>query len=63
MEENPELKKVYSKPLRMVNCQLWSNINSLSQLKKGKKVGKLKYKKSGRYRSMNFNQSGFSINV
>ncbi|MDP8011921.1 MAG: hypothetical protein RAK23_03800 [Thermoplasmata archaeon] len=61
-EENPELKKVYSKVLQMVNYQLWSNIWSLSQLKKkGRKVGKLRYKKNGRYKSMNFNQSGFSI--
>ncbi len=55
-EENPELKKVYSKVLQMVNYQLWSNIWSLSQLKKkGRKVGKLRYKKNGRYKSMNFN--------
>ncbi len=63
-EENPELKKVYSKVLQMVNYQLWSNIRALSRLKKnGKKVGKLRYKKKGRFKSLNFNQSGFSIDA
>ncbi len=63
-EENPELKKVYSKVLQMVNYQLWSNIRSLSRLKKnGKKIGKLRYKKMGRFKSLNYNQSGFSIDV
>ena len=61
-ERNPELKNVYSKVLQMVNYQLWSNIKSLSGLKKnGKKIGKLRYKKKGRFKSLNFNQSGFSI--
>ena len=63
-EENLELKKVNSKVLQMVNYQLWSNIRALSGLKKnGKKIGKLRHKKKGRWKSMNFNQSGFSIDV
>ncbi len=63
-EENPELKKVYSKVLQMVNHQLWNNIKAISRLKKnGKKVGKLRYKKRGRFKSLNYNQSGFSIDV
>ena len=63
-EENPELKKVYAKVLQMVNYQLWSNMRALSKLKKnGKKIGKLRYKKKGRFKTMNFNQSGFSIDV
>jgi len=37
-------------------------VKALSSLKKnGKKIGKLRYKKKGRYKSLNFNQSGFSI--
>ncbi|WP_188681582.1 helix-turn-helix domain-containing protein, partial [Thermogymnomonas acidicola] len=37
---------VYSKALQMVNNQLWYNIDSLHGLgKKGKRVGKLRYKK------------------
>jgi len=47
----------------MVNYQLWSNIKALSELKKnGKKVGRLRYKGKGWFKTMNFNQSGFKIN-
>jgi len=61
-EEHPELKKVYSKVLQMVHYQLWANIKALSQLKKkGKKVGKLRYKGEGWFKTLNFNQSGFKI--
>jgi len=61
-EENPELNKVYSKVLQMVNYQLWSNMKALSKLKKnGNKIGKLRYKKKGRFKTLNFNQKGFSI--
>ena len=63
-EEHPELKKAYSKVLQMVNYQLWSNMRALSKLKKnGKKIGKLRFQKRGRWKSLNFNQSGFSIDV
>jgi len=51
---------VYSKALQMVNNQLWYNINALHELKKrGKKVGKLRYKKI--VKIINYNQSGFKI--
>ncbi|MHA1401731.1 MAG: helix-turn-helix domain-containing protein, partial [Candidatus Heimdallarchaeaceae archaeon] len=44
----PELKEVYSKVLQMVNYNLWSNIKSLSTLKKnGNKIGRLRYKGKG----------------
>ena len=33
-EEKPELGKVYSKVLQMVNYQLWGNIRALSRLRK-----------------------------
>jgi len=61
-QENTNLKKVYSKVLQMVNYQLWSNIKALHKLKKnGKKVGKLRYKGKGWFKTLNFNQSGFKI--
>ncbi|WP_198968520.1 RNA-guided endonuclease InsQ/TnpB family protein [Saccharolobus islandicus] len=51
---------VYSKALQMVNNQLWYNINALHELKKkGKKVGKLRYKKI--MKTINYNQSGFKV--
>lgn len=61
-EENPRLKEVYSKTLQMVNYTLWSNIRALSQMKKrGRKIGKLRFKSAFRYRTLNYNQSGFKI--
>ena len=61
-EENPTLKSVYSKTLQMVNYTLWSNIPALSQTKKrGCKIGKLRFKSAVRYRTLNYNQSGFKI--
>ena len=62
-QEKPELKKVYSKVLQMVDYQLWSNIKALNELKRrGKKVGWLRYKTSpNSFKTLNFNQSGFKI--
>ncbi|MFO7967777.1 MAG: helix-turn-helix domain-containing protein, partial [Archaeoglobaceae archaeon] len=58
--EEPELRIVHSKPLQMVNYQLWCNLKALGRLKeRGRRVGKLRFKKS--FRTMNFNQTGFSI--
>ena len=62
--EKPELKKVYSKVLQMVNHQLWSNVKALNELKKrGKKVGWLRYKTGNSFKTLNFNQSGFRIDL
>jgi len=58
----PELNNVYSKVLQMVLYQLYSNLKGLSQLKKnGKKVGRLRYKGKGWYKTFVYNQSGFKI--
>jgi len=46
----------------MVNYTLWSNLRALSQTKKkGQKIGKLRFKSAARYRTLNYNQSGFKI--
>ena len=46
----------------MVNYTLWSNIAALSQTKKEDgKIGKLRFKSAARYRTLNYNQSGFKI--
>jgi putative transposase len=59
----PFLNDVHSKVLQMVNYTLWSNIKSLSKLKKnGHRIGRLKYKRRGQYNTLVYNQSGFSIN-
>ena len=62
-KENPELNKVYSKVLQMVNHQLWSNLKTLKELKKkGNKVRKLRYKTSpNSWKTLNYNQSGFKL--
>ncbi len=58
----PELDDVHSKVLQMVNYRLWAAIKGLSKLKKkGRRIGRLKYKKKGRYNTLEYNQSGFSI--
>lgn len=60
--ENPDLRDVYSKVLQMVNYTLWSNIKGLYALKEnGQKVGKLRFKGKGWYKTLNYNQSGFKI--
>jgi len=60
--EKPELNKVHSKVLQMVLHQLYSNLKALSQLKeKGKKVGRLRFKQKGWYKTFVYNQSGFKL--
>lgn len=60
--ENPRLNLVYSKALQMVNYTLHSNIASLAALKRnGYKVGPLRFKGYGWYKTLNYNQSGFKL--
>jgi putative transposase len=60
--EKPELNRVYSKVLQMVLRQLYSNLKSLLQLKKnGRKVGRLRFKGKGWYKTFVYNQSGFKL--
>ncbi len=62
--EKPELDEAHSKVLQMVNWQLWSNIRALAGLKRnGRKVGRLRFKGSGWFKTLNFNQSGFKLDV
>lgn len=58
----PKLNKVYSKALQPECNKLFGNINTLSKLKKkGKKVGKLRYKSKNSFKSITYNQSGFKF--
>jgi len=60
--EKPELNGVYAKVLQMVNYQLWSNIRALAGLKRnGRKVGRLRFKGAGWFKTLNYNQSGFAL--
>jgi putative transposase len=61
-KENPELTNVYSKTLQYECYRLFSNLKSLSQLKKkGNKVGKLRFKGRDWFKTINYNQSGFKL--
>jgi len=53
---------VNAKTLQMVVFMLYNNLRALAELKKkGKKVGKLRYKKYGKFKSFILNQSGFKL--
>lgn len=61
-EKHSELKKVYSKVLQYECYKLFSNLKALVILKKnGKKVGKLRFKAKGCFKTFTYNQSGFKI--
>jgi putative transposase len=61
-QSHPELKQVHSKVLQMVLHQLYSNLRAITELKRnGRKVGRLRFKGKGRFKSFTYNQSGFKI--
>jgi putative transposase len=61
-EKYPELKNVYSKVLQYEVYRMFSNLKALGQLKKkGKKVGKLRFKGKGWFKTFTYNQSGFEL--
>jgi len=61
-KENKDLDDVYSKVLQYENYRLFSNLKGLSQSKKkGRKVGSLRFKGKGWFKTFSYNQSGFSI--
>ena len=58
----PEINNVYSKVLQMENQRLFSNLKALSKSKgNGKKVGRLRFKGKGFFKTFTYNQSGFKI--
>ena len=61
-EENKEINNIYSKVLQYENYRLFSNLRSLSRLKKnGKKIGKLRFKGKEWFKTFTYNQSGFKL--
>ncbi len=61
-EKHPELRNVYSKTLQYESYRLFSNLMALSRLKRnGRKVGKLRFKGRDRFRTITYNQSGFTF--
>jgi len=60
--EHPELRQIHSKVLQMVLHQLYSNLCALAKLKRnGYKVGWLRFKGRGWFKSFTYNQSGFRL--
>ena len=56
----PELKEIYSKTLQYECYRLFSNLSALRELKKrGKKVGRLRFKGKDWFKTISYNQSGF----
>ncbi len=61
-QQYPELKYVHSKTLQYESYRLFSNLRALAHLKKnGKKVGKLRFKGKGWFKTFSYNQTGFKI--
>jgi len=61
-KENEGLNEVYSKVLQYENYRLFSNLKALAQSKKrGRIVGKLRFKGKGWFKTFSYNQSGFNI--
>ena len=56
------LKRVYSKTLQYENYRLFSSLKALSKRKKkGYKVGRLRFKGKGWFKTFTYNQSGFKL--
>ena len=61
-EIHPAMRDVYSKTLQYECYRLFSNLSALRVLKsKGKKVGRLRFKGRNWFKTINYNQSGFSL--
>jgi len=61
-ERYPELNGVYSQVLQSEVYRLFWNLKSLAQLRKnGKKVGRLRFKGRGWFKTFTYPQSGFKI--
>jgi len=61
-EIQPELKEIYSKTLQYECYRLFSNLSALRILKRnGKRVGKMRFKGKGWFKTINYNQSGFEL--
>lgn len=58
----PKFKEVYSKTLQYECYRLFSNLSALRVLKKNKKkVGRLRFKGKGWFKTFQYNQSGFKL--
>jgi len=62
VKKHSDLENVYSRTRQYVLWQLYSNLRGLRGLKeRGRKVGRLRFKKYGRYKSFVYNHAGFGL--
>jgi len=62
VKEHPFLCEVHSKTRQYVMWQLKANIKALGQLKKqGRRVGNIRFRGKGRFKTFVYNQSGFEV--
>ena len=57
----PRFKRVHSKTLQYENYRLFSNLSALAKTKGKRKVGRLRYKGKGWFKSFTYNQTGFKL--
>ena len=58
----PELNEVYSKCLQPEVDRLFANLAAMNEMKKrGRRVGKPRFKSENRFKSFTYNQSGFKL--
>ncbi|MEK6973018.1 MAG: helix-turn-helix domain-containing protein, partial [archaeon] len=63
-EQYPELDGIYSKTLQYECYRLFSNLRTLSRLKKnGKNIGCLRFKGKDWFKTFTYNQSGFVLEI
>jgi len=61
-KEHSNIANIHSKTRQYILVQLYSNLRALGRLKKnGRKVGKLRFKKYGRFKTFVYNQTGFKL--
>ena len=57
----PKFKDVYSKTLQYECYRLFSNLRALVKSKEKRKVGRLRFKSKGWFKTFTYNQSGFKL--
>ena len=57
----PRFKNVYSKTLQYECYKLFSNLKALAKSKEKRKVGRLRFKGKGWFKTFTYNQSGFKL--
>jgi len=62
VKKHPNLANVHSKTRQYVLWQLYSNLRGLKGLKqRGRRVGRIRFKKYGRMKTFVYNQTGFAV--